>query len=54
VDPYTEVFTSLLSKLSDLWLCAQMSVAQVGVVPPPLSPTYNPASVPGELQLTQV
>ena len=27
---------------------------QLGVIPPPLSPTYNPPMVPGELQLTQV
>ena len=37
-----------------LGLCLQQSVAQVGTILPPLSPTYQPMYVEGSMQLSQV
>jgi len=37
-----------------LVLCLQQSVAQVGTILPPLSPTYQPMYVEGSMQLSQV
>ncbi len=34
--------------------CLQQSVAQVGTILPPLSPTYQPMYVEGSMQLSQV